>query len=532
MMGWMLASAALVVAACGGKNEEAASSADGACGFRNAAVKPFEGFPPGVAMCLPNLARAACSTEGLRSALKKLPTTAHRFVAGQSCEAIGMARCPQPLNGVDHYEPCDAAASGKGAVTNFELPPSEPGPAYIQTGKRIAVMLPDGTVQTVTGVTGYAHDLAVGADGKAYASTATSGDYSSSVALWRLDGGAATKLGTIKNASLTTALTADKAGVVYAAQNKDVFKFDGKLTTLASPGELVTDLAIDVDNQLVAATMGGKAFVLVGDTWQPIALPEVESFDQVWAVGHGEHLVVGGRYKELYTVRGGKPEQVFKEHKLGSTRPYRSTSGLLAYSFVDKGHEQTRILTPSGAMTVSERSAPGIANTVLDGQARLWWLNDGALIVAKATSTGTADVTEYPIGSLAALTGAHRNDTHDLIVLGSGPSTLPVPGTAQIVDQVTATIYIGKQALANAEVEICTFTAISYTTSPCGDSKARKAATTNDKGEVVFEEVPVGQYSLAFKYGERWGLASGTFINIDKPGPLQQLGKLVYGSPR
>lgn len=52
---------------------------------------------------------------------------------------------------------------------------------------------------------------------------------------------------------------------------------------------------------------------------------------------------------------------------------------------------------------------------------------------------------------------------------------------------------------------------------------------TNDKGEVVFEAVPAGRYSLVFNAGGRWTIGHGKGIDIDGAKPLHALGKLVFG---
>jgi hypothetical protein len=149
-------------------------------------------------------------------------------------------------------------------------------------------------------------------------------------------------------------------------------------------------------------------------------------------------------------------------------------------------------------------------------------------------SLASKDITEYPIGTLPALADvAYSSGDGELLVVGAGPETLPPVGPVQTVGKVTGTITVGKGPLAGADIEICTFASYSYRTTPCDSApKSRKPGKTDEKGSFVLENVPVGNYQLAFKYGGKWGLAGTTTIDLTEAAAEKKLGKLRYEAPR
>lgn len=528
--GLLLLVCSSLVIACGSKDPQ-----PGACVFENAAAQPYEGFPPQIGMCLSPIAKAECSLSGLRKPLKKLPTKMHEFKPGETCESIAFSRCPTAINGVTHREPCDAPAAGSaaapaGTAPAFAMPAAEPGPVYVALGTNgLAVILPDGTPQIIANVRGWTKELTRGADGNVYVAVDPPGD-GQAIDVLRLDGATATKVGRFK-AYTNTALAIAKDGTIYGAENARVMKAGDKTSTnlpALAGAQVIKELSFDAEGRLVAADRG-QIHILNGEAWTSIQIPGAREYERAWLIGSGETLVVAPEHKPFYTLRAGTLERLYpdvKDREVGTKKPSRSDNGVLAYYEVERGKARTRLIDAKGGTTTTARIAEGIAATVLDGQGRLWYVDDGALTVASAV---TKDITEYPIGSLPALTNVGTSSGEgELLVVGGGPSKLPAVGAQQFVDQVTATILIGKTPLANTEVEICTFTSISYRSSPCEDSKSRKTAMTNDKGEVSFAQVPVGSYRLAWNEGGRWTLASGTFIDLTAPAPLKNLGKLRY----
>jgi hypothetical protein len=406
----------------------------------------------------------------------------------------------------------------------FTLPAAEPGPIYIVAKDSVAVVLPDGTVHTVDGTKGEVYGLALGADGHAYVTFASELGPARRNHIARLDGATATKVASIKDAFYKN-IAVGTDGVIYGAQTDDVYRYEkGTLTALPKPTTFIDELALDASNQLVAAGTGA-VFLFTNGAWQSIAIPDLESTDDVWILGSGTDLLLAVGNHGFFALEGGKAVRRYAEYALRNDRPYRTTSGVLAFTVYEDSTEKVRLIGPDGGTTTGTALPGQLSNLVVDARGRLWSLADGALAVVDELGPDRAD---YPIGTLKPLVGAHRNDEHGMLAMGAGPTTLPAQQAAQLVRQVTATIIIDKKPLARSEVEICTFAAMSYHTSPCEDSKSRKVATTSASGQVTFTDVPLGEYRVAFKHGDTWGFAMGQSITLDRPGASKALGRLDY----
>jgi hypothetical protein len=420
--------------------------------------------------------------------------------------------------------PADASVPDKPAEKPFTLPAAPPpGPAYIALHGGLAVILPDGTAKPVAGIKDWVKNLVVGADGNAYTS-GTGNDYEQTI-VFRLDGASATKLGTVK-AYTVTALAAAKDGTVYAGANEVMHKLaGGKDEKLPAPGiDVIRDLAVDADGAVIAAGYG-KLMRFANGTWTAL-LDKLEQFDDITLFQHGDSVVAVNKGKAAYVIKGGKAELAYGSVKDSTDRASLTPTGLLALREYVHDAWQTRLTAADGATTTSKRVPARHSNLEVDGQGRVWWIDSGGLSVASLTSDA---ITEYPIATLSALTKVgDRNMDHEILVIGGGPSTLPAAEPQRVVDQVTATVIVGKGPLAGAEALLCTSTNFSFQSNPCEDTKASFKGTTDDKGKVTFEKVPLGNYQLAFLVNGKWTLAGSTFIELYAPAPKKDLGKLRY----
>ncbi len=505
--------------ACG---EKQADPTPGACGFENAAAQAYQGVAPGLKMCLPGRTASSCTEGELRSAVSNMPTRDHAFTAEKLCEEVGYERCDTPLLGVSHYKPCSGAVTGPASAGNvaspaLKLPPAEPGPAYIALKDGVAQVLPDGTVQDVAGIDQATTVLHVGADGNVYA--ASTDTYKLTV--WKLDGAKATKLGTVPP-DRETGLAVAADGTLYIASGSEVYRLRAKKSEKLPPGpQLVDELAVDADGHLVASA-SRELWLFADDAWKRVEIPGMSPLGHVWLLGTGAGLVIAAAGQPLATLKDGALAPAYGGASTGNARPVRGPTGVIAV--VEGARSSWRLIMPDGTSALADGAAELRTTPAFDGAGRMWFALDGALSIVPTSGGSSAT---YPMGSLPLLGRINTvTDERTLVVLGSGPAQLPRSGTVQVVDRVTAIVHVNGEPLANADIEVCTSVTAMFKVSPCEDDTSRHAARTSGGGEVSFEKLAVGEYTLVFLANGHWTHA-GTRFKLES-GASGDLGTLQF----
>jgi hypothetical protein len=289
----------------------------------------------------------------------------------------------------------------------------------------------------------------------------------------------------IKNDSLGDSgfvgMTIAKDGTVWLAAQKQLFKWDGsafKPVALPAIGNaLLQGLVSANDGKVYLATTSGIVDVTAASP-TPLKVKDISV---------GPQLVAG-------------PE------------------GRIA--MFDHSGKITVLVPPSELVTYPKLPAHAEA-VAFDGAGRLWASTKAGLVVYDASGKQIS----FPTGTLPMLGGKIT----EIVVEGGGPQ-LPVAGEVER-GRIKGTVSsAGGSALAGAKVEICAEAKMMYQQgkSPCADEPFNKQTTSNQDGEFVFDEVPVGTWSFAVlpKAGDKWIITFRNFCSSMKKGetcnaPLQ-----------
>jgi hypothetical protein len=483
-------------------------------------------------MCLDGHMEADVCTTTTVNGRYSLKTKDPAFHANSTCAALGFEACPERREGIEHYKPCSLGdgttkPKSKTAVVAkpFVLPPpGNAGPAYIALQSGVALFLPDGTPQLVSGLTEWIPLLVLGTDGAVYASPSANENQRASV--YRIDGATATKVATFKAYGIS-ALAVSKDGVIYGADEGKVMRSqNGSVVSLPATGlNRVDALSFDADGVLVAA--GGDMLKRFhNDAWETVNA----KLTSLKLYGSGASLLVASGFEgdalTLATLRDGTLVPAYP----GVSAPYLTTltaNGILVSSeSVDQKRQPRVSTTDGGSQLVTTTTIEIPPSATVDNRGRAWFVESAGLhVVSLLDNTSTT----YPIGTLPTLTKIGSSSLpHEIVVVGAGPTALAPAEAPRLIEKVTATIIVGSSPLANTDMLLCTNTISTFHSNPCELTSATFRGRTDDKGGVTFENVPVGNYQLAFKEGSQWTLPMSTFLELYTPEPSKDLGKLRY----
>ena len=162
--------------------------------------------------------------------------------------------------------------------------------------------------------------------------------------------------------------------------------------------------------------------------------------------------------------------------------------------------------------------ADNIRATAADDRGRVWV---GSSLGVSVLGPGDAK-TEWPGGSVPELTG----EVEDILVLGSGPATLPASGPV-LKGGLTGKVLQDGSPLVSVEVELCPSPGMLFTSTPCGDAPLKFAGTTDDKGVWTFTDVPLGTYGVAVRVAGKWQITLGERVGRGmKQGQVYDTGSM------
>ncbi|MGH7286316.1 MAG: hypothetical protein ACRELY_32765 [Polyangiaceae bacterium] len=274
----------------------------------------------------------------------------------------------------------------------------------------------------------------------------------------------------------------DQDGVAWEADSDGVFSWDGKAWNAAQ-----LPFKVDFEHSLQDARFvtAPKGFVLVAPT--------------------GTLRYAGGAF-----ARFGPTSEESAAHPYGATGLY-----VLSYSHAQRVY----VSDTGGSIALPGTGDPIYENVAADGAGRSWIVSEDRLIVQDPVARVT---TTYPVGSLPPL-------SFDAVVTGGGPATLPPVLEAKKATSVKARIIKGGAAVANSAVEICPEAHLLADQSPCETNHLVLKATTNDKGELKIDDVPIGDYDLTFQGGDKWEIDDNAIDGVKmKSGAVLDLGTLRY----
>ena len=165
----------------------------------------------------------------------------------------------------------------------------------------------------------------------------------------------------------------------------------------------------------------------------------------------------------------------------------------------------------------------GLEAMTVDARGRVWVASREGLTVIDSRSDDPGALVEYPSGSFPALAGRVGH----IAVVGLGPE-LPEPPKVATAS-LAGTIVVEGKPVAKLSVEACPTVRIDPEGSPCTHAKRRYHATSDAKGEFVFEDVAIGDYSVVVELDGNWRWNSPpSFAAQVQPGQRHQLGPLVF----
>ncbi|HEY0132848.1 MAG TPA: hypothetical protein VGB85_02175, partial [Nannocystis sp.] len=326
------------------------------------------------------------------------------------------------------------------------------------------------------------------------------------------------------------AVTAE--GHVWAATFKGVSHFDGKAWTTEHKAKIGAGEGV-LDG--IAVDRAGKVFV---------------------ASTHGVHVRDGGVWKDIDLTRAGARDQLFLEDVAlapdgavyvlasallmrvapGSDTPVKVPLGagsFVSYNGLDvasNGSLAVRdgdnvVAYPAGGdprgydgRKGADFRADNIRAVAADDTGRVWVAS--ALGVA---ILGPGDAkTEWPAGSMPELIG----EVEDILVVGSGPATLPAAGPVQ-KGGLTGKVLRDGSPLAGVSVELCPSPSMMFIESPCDSAGIKFAATADENGVWTFQDVPLGTYGLAVEVDGKWQITLGERVGIGmKAGKVHDTGSM------
>ena len=391
------------------------------------------------------------------------------------------------------------------------------------------------------------------------------------VGVVRLDGGKFTVLADSPD-SLIKGLQVGGDGKVWVAGFQDISRLEGdgfKTVVQAGFSELgasIDDFAVAADGQIWAVPFKGvshhdgkawtteeKAAIGAGsDLLQGVAL---DAGGRVWVAStHKVHVRDGGVWKDVdldkAQVRGtlyldglalGRDRSVYA---LASTALLHLGPGLdqaenvqlggrSGSSYGDFGVSSNGGLVVVDIDTVIAQPAGGPARTFTSGKqfkagsihsvaaddgGRVWIGSE-----AGVTTLGPGDAkVEWPGGSVPELVG----DVRDILVVGSGPTELPVAGPVR-KGGLTGKLLRGGSPLADVAIEICPSPGMIFTRTPCADAAVKFAGKSDANGVWTIADVPLGSYGIAVKLDGKWQITLGSKLGEGmKEGHLFDTGSL------
>lgn len=448
--------------------------------------------------------------------------------------------------------------------------PAPTTPAEIQADVKAAVKQPEPKPEVPMLATTPA--MPAGAAGPAYFAVDKKG-------VVRLDRGKFTVLAGSPD-KLIKGLQIGGDGALWVVGFEDLMKLEGdkfKRVTKAGYSELgssIDDFAVTADGKVWAATFKGvgmwdgakwsveeKATIGAGeDLLQGIAVDQAGNV--FVASTHKVHIKSGGAWKDLDLSKLGQTRELFFEgvrlgpdqsvYALASSTLMRVGPGVDAVVGVKLGSDvipsfaglsvsqnggiaaknlNDVIGMPAGgaARTWSSRNGKdfrgdNVRGVGIDDSGRVWVGSDSGVSVL-----GPGDAkTEWPAGSVPELIG----QVEGIVVVGSGPSALPVSGAVR-TGGLTGKLLRDGSPLAGVDVEICPSPSMIFSESPCADAVTKFAGKADDKGVWTFNDVPLGTYGIAVKIDDKWQITFGHSLGEGmKEGQVFDTGSIPLDSKK
>lgn len=422
-----------------------------------------------------------------------------------------------PFDATTPSTPSASATAAPSAPPQRELvfpPAGGPGPAYVRTGRGIAVVAVDGSTAEIRNAD--VHALRLGADGHAYFDT---WEYKQDTAkIYRLDGAKPVLVASVKKYDISTFAVASDGTVFAAAHHDELHTIRAGKSTV----ETLTDskgikALATTEKSLVLQDAGGfRARPLVGTdaNWKRIEMPNVFASELVCTAPNAIWASeVAKNVNRFDATKGAFERYAVTEEKIGRCRA--SGNGLAAVNIYDSGTRLWHDYLLIDATGASKRGALAHGMnpeaSALDDGGRTWSVFDGKLSVVSAKD---AVITTFEPATVAHLRYLTSGDDA-IVVVGAGPA-LPTP-SAQKTMTVKGKLIRG-QALANTKIELCQFprTTAYSGGSPCTDGGHFAYATTTDAAGAFSMEVPVEHYGVSY-FDRRWTVLGDTFVDPKEP---------------